>query len=366
MPASVLTTDQLILRPLTGADVRLPKVIQWHLDPEGYRDMHEEPYADANAFLAVGAEWVEAWADGGPSYWLAVDRASGEPVGVGGIRRLVFRGRAYANLYYRLDPAARGRGLGREIATAAVAYGQEWWPDLATTARVAAANEPSRRVARAAGLREIGPWRAPDDVEDQPAPILFTSPVAVVGPPADEVAYEDLVSLWSAVNAAGGAVGFVGAAPRPAVAAALEQHLAQVDRGETMLVQIFEPTEQSWDDPARHGALLGFGLVHRYGGPAAHRANLERVMVDPTQQGRGLGRVLMSTLHAVARQSGVELATIGYRGRTGLGHFYGRAGYVETGRLPGGLRIADDAGSRDVDDVQMAYRLNGKNLGARA
>lgn len=359
MPPRVITTARLTLRPLRTEDLERPEVVRWHLAPEGYRHMHEEPYADPDAFRTVGAAWVRGWEAGGPSYWLALDRATGDAVGLGGVRRLEFEGQEYLNLYYRLDPATRGRGLGREIATAAVVYARDWCPGLPVVARIATANGPSRRTARASGMSEVGPWRSAADVADLPAPILFTSPVVLTGRPEGETAYDSLLDLWGAVNAAGGAVGFVGSAPRAAVAAALDRHLAQVEAGESELVRIAEPTLQTWDDPLSHGRLLGFGFAHRYSGPAAHRAHLERVMVHPDQQRRALGRVLLADLHADARARGVELVTIGYRGGTGLGRFYAAAGYLETGRLAGGLRLADASGSRDVDDVQMAHRLDG-------
>lgn len=63
-------------------------------------------------------------------------------------------------------------------------------------------------------------------------------------------------------------------------------------------------------------------------------------------------------LHATARADGHELAHISYRGSTGLEKFYERCGYVETGRVPGGLRFSFG----DRDDVDMTYRPDGRPL----
>lgn len=81
-------------------------------------------------------------------------------------------------------------------------------------------------------------------------------------------------------------------------------------------------------------------------------------MTDPEQRGANLGCLLMGALHAHARSQGCELVQIDYRGGTGLGAFYQRCGYVETGRVPGGLRFSFG----DRDDVAMTRRLDGLPL----
>ncbi|YAL82787.1 GNAT family N-acetyltransferase [Dermacoccaceae bacterium W4C1] len=351
--AGEISTRDLDLAPLTSADLRRPEVLRWHTAAEGFRLMAEEPYADADEFLSVASQWVRAW-ERGPSYWLASDRASGAAVGVGGTRLVSYQGREYLNLYYRLDPAARGRGLGRQIATEALAYAREWAPQRTVMARVAAANTPSLKVIRACGMREIGAFRSAHDPKDAPPPVLWQAPVLRTEAPSRQVT-EQVLDLWCAVNAAGGAVGFPGEVPRAQVAAALDRHLEQMASGTTTLLRLHEPLATTWDGPDDYGALLGFGFLQRFSGPAGHRVNLQRVMIDPQQQGRGLGRVLVADLHARARLDGAEISTLDYRGGTGLGQFYAAAGYLETGRLVGGLRFPFG----DRDDVQMAYWLNG-------
>lgn len=353
---SAVTTAHLTLRPLTDDDARDPRILRWHTDPGGYELMYERPYRD----LVTAAErldsWAGRWSSIGVGYWVA--ERDGVPVGIGGVDPLQHEGRDYLNLYYRLDPSARGQGLAREIATAATAYAAEWWPGRPVVARIAPTNEPSLKVARAAGLVDLGPRRAPQDPSDLPAPRLLRSPLAAVGPVrAGDPAYDDVLDLWCRVNDAGGAVGFERHAPRAAVAETLERHLADAH---TTLVRLHAPTTHGTDDAAQGGPLLGFGfIVGSTHFAMRHRCSLMRVMTHPDHRGVNLGRLVMGALHARARGDGRELVQIDYRGGTGLGVFYERCGYVETGRVPGGLRFSFG----DRDDVAMTRRLDGLALG---
>ena len=318
--------------------------------------MYERPDRDDATAAERLRSWAQRWHSIGVGYWIA--ERDGLPVGIGGVDPLQHEGRDYLNLYYRLDPSAHGQGLAREIATAATAHAMEWWPDRPVVARIAPTNQPSLKVARAAGMIDLGPRRAPADPSELPAPRLLRSPLAVasavrVGDPA----YDGLLDLWCRVNDAGGAVGFERHAPREAVAAALDRHLADAH---TTLVRLHAPTTHRADDAAHIGALLGFGFVVGSTHFAMrHRCSLMRVMTDPDQRSVNLGRLLMSALHVQARRGDRELVQIDYRGGTGLGAFYERCGYVETGRIPGGLRFSFG----DRDDVAMTRRLDGLALG---
>ena len=105
-----------------------------------------------------------------------------------------------------------------------------------------------------------------------------------------------------------------------------------------------------------HGALLGLGWWTRSRTPLlAHTRWLYRLMVDPSQQGRNLGRILMGGLHRLARSDGAELLTLDYRSGSGVGAFYARCGYTEVGRIPGAIRVAP---GDDRDDVIMARRVD--------
>lgn len=342
---TTLHLPDLTLRPITAADADDPRVIGWHTDPEGYQLMAEQPDSPDAARENV-LTWADSWKRDGISYWVA--ERDGEPVGLGGVRRLEHDGRAYLNLYYRLAPAVRGAGLATRIASAATVLAAEKYHDLPVVARISPRNEPSLKTAQRAGMMPVGTFRSPHDPTDEPDSELWQSPVVALGVGGS---YDDLLDLWCRVNASGGAVGWQGAAPREEVAAVLDGHLAA---DACTLVRMHAPTARTWDDPTDLGRLLGFGFVQRGTWfSKTHRATLLRVMTDPDLRRRNLGHVLMGALHGVAREQGIEICEVHYRGGTGLEGFYASLGYVETGRVAGGLRFVDG----DVDDVSMARRL---------
>jgi GNAT superfamily N-acetyltransferase len=76
-------------------------------------------------------------------------------------------------------------------------------------------------------------------------------------------------------------------------------------------------------------------------GLTEHWQKVKRVMVHPDFQGRGYGVLLMAEVERVARQMGLEMLTLDCRGGTGNDVFYKKCGYVEYGRLPGGLRLSE-------------------------
>lgn len=348
---TAVRTPRLLLRPLTDDDVTDPRILLWHTDPEGYVLMAETPRTEAEAVDAL-TRWRRQWADEGHGYWIA--EQGGEPVGIGGVRAMSYEGTRHLNLYYRLAPEGRGQGFATEIARAATEFAAEHFPQLPVVARVAPTNEPSLRTIRRTAMHELGPFRLPHDPPELRDNLLFQAPAVRFG---IGDAYDDVLDLWQRVNAAGGAVGFEGAAPRADVAAALDQHL----RSERCtLVRIHAPTYDTFEQPGRVGALLGLGFVQLgTSRVAAHRATLYRVMTDPDLRARGYGRLLMAALHGTARREGAEICEIAYRGGTGLESFYAPLGYVETGRVVGGLRFSWG----DVDDVAMARRLSCSRTG---
>jgi GNAT superfamily N-acetyltransferase len=79
-----------------------------------------------------------------------------------------------------------------------------------------------------------------------------------------------------------------------------------------------------------------------------------RVQVHPSRQGGGLGRVLMSGVHDIARERGWDFLYLSARGGTGVDGFYRGLGYQEVGRLPGAIRVAP---GDDRDEILLACRL---------
>ena len=173
---------------------------------------------------------------------------------------------------------------------------------------------------------------------------------------------EAVLDLWCAVNDAGGAVGFLPGAPRADVAAALSRHEAQMAAGYATAVLLLEDAAdvEPGEASERAGRVVGLGFWGRGPNPLLdHTRTGHRIMTDPARRGAGLGRLLMDAMHDAARAEGVELVIVQARGGHGTERFYERCGYVETGRIPGVIRVAP---GDDRDEITLARRLDGRPL----
>ncbi|GAA2139915.1 GNAT family N-acetyltransferase [Kitasatospora kazusensis] len=165
----------------------------------------------------------------------------------------------------------------------------------------------------------------------------------VLAPEMTPGLYAAIVTLWTDVSNAGGAVGFVPPVTEDEVRATAEHQFAGLheDRADVLLAA-YEPES---------GRLAGvlffedmrFNLMD-------HWRMLKRVMVHPDFQGRGYGADLLAEAERVARGWGLDGLRLTLRGGLGLEKFYGRCGYVEVGRVPGAIRVAP---GDDRDDVTM-------------
>jgi ribosomal protein S18 acetylase RimI-like enzyme len=91
------------------------------------------------------------------------------------------------------------------------------------------------------------------------------------------------------------------------------------------------------------GRLRALGYWRRYARPT-HRphADVEKVAVDPDHQGRGLGRRVMTSLIAAARESGVEVLTVDFRGdNVRAAALYQSLGFRQYGRLERFVAVGD-------------------------
>jgi GNAT superfamily N-acetyltransferase len=146
----------------------------------------------------------------------------------------------------------------------------------------------------------------------------------------DDVLRDELLSCWTDVSNAGGAVGFVPPVTRDDVAPVLNRLLADVHSGRDVLAVL-----------TVDGATAGWAaLVGSLSPLRRHWATVLRVQVHPSRQGQGLGRVLMTGVHDIARQHGWEFLQLTARGGTGVEAFYRGLGYIEVGRVPGAIRVA--------------------------
>jgi GNAT superfamily N-acetyltransferase len=169
----------------------------------------------------------------------------------------------------------------------------------------------------------------------------------VVAPAAagDPGLRQQLLDLWVDVTDAGGSVGFAAPAPVEQIAARLDAELAPVVSGRDALGVLRDPT----------GAAVGMGmLVSRGVDLFAHWRSVLRLMVHPSLQGTGAGRLLLDGLHDHARALGLEHLHLSVRGGEGLEAFYERFGYRVVGVHPGAVRLAPDD---TRDEVFMLVEL---------
>jgi L-amino acid N-acyltransferase YncA len=88
----------------------------------------------------------------------------------------------------------------------------------------------------------------------------------------------------------------------------------------------------------------------------AHRATLVSVYVRKSERGTGIAADLLSVVSNVARSLGILQMELAVNAENSAAlRFYQRHGFVEVGRIPGGLVEGD----REIDDVIMVRRLSG-------
>lgn len=155
---------------------------------------------------------------------------------------------------------------------------------------------------------------------------------------------EQIISLWTDVTNAGGAVGFVAPVTRDEVRATAAATFAAVAEGTDRLLV--------GHHDGRLVAMLVF--AHNRFPLKEHYRVLKRVMVHPDCQGRGYGTALLREAERLARRFGLDALHLTVRGGLGLEGFYERCGYKEVGRLPGALRVAP---GDDRDEILMWLSL---------
>ncbi|MGY1637994.1 GNAT family N-acetyltransferase [Geodermatophilus sp. SYSU D00742] len=166
------------------------------------------------------------------------------------------------------------------------------------------------------------------------------SPIAAV----DEELRARLLSCWTDVSNAGGAVGFVPPVTAEEVAPVLDAVIGRVHQGREVVALL-----------RVDGEVAGFAVLSLSLSPLrSHWATVLRVQVHPSRQGHGLGRVLMTGVHDIARARGLEFLHLTVRGGTGIEAFYKGLGYQEFGRMPGAIRVAP---GDDRDEIHLTCRL---------
>lgn len=175
-------------------------------------------------------------------------------------------------------------------------------------------------------------------------PLTFT-----LDPPVDAALRDGILTLWTDVSDAGGAVGFVPPVNPDDVRAELVRHLVSMAEGRTRLLVGHD------SDGVGAVAATAF-LTYNNHQLMRHWVWLYTVMVHPRHQGKGYGRGLMHAAADAARGfDGVEAIRLTCRGGTGVDRFYASCGYKEVGRVPDAIRVAP---GDDRDDITMLLPLH--------
>jgi len=156
-PAWVLRTGRMVMRPVAGADAR--EIAALKADPQAFA-MMLGGVRDQRQAAEELAEDIRAWGAYGIGLWSARDSETEAFYGIAGIvHRPDGRGMA---LRFAFWPEARGHGLAREAAVAALRFAH----DRAGLTRVIAVaretNAASRMLLVSVGMREepeSGFWR---------------------------------------------------------------------------------------------------------------------------------------------------------------------------------------------------------------
>ncbi|KRV50897.1 acetyltransferase [Wenjunlia vitaminophila] len=151
---------------------------------------------------------------------------------------------------------------------------------------------------------------------------------------------DQVVSVWTDVSNADGAVGFVPPVAEDDVRPTAEKHFAAMAAGRTRLLA-------AWDGDK----LVGTAFFSFNDHPLmTHWCWLYTVMLHPSRQGEGEGSRLLREAERQGRRMGLESFRLTCRGGTGLERFYASVGYREVGRVPAAIRVAP---GDDRDDVMM-------------
>jgi GNAT superfamily N-acetyltransferase len=103
------------------------------------------------------------------------------------------------------------------------------------------------------------------------------------------------------------------------------------------------------------GVVVGTGGFKRRSHPLeAHRAELVDLVVSADHRRRGIARRLVEACCAHAAAFGAEIMETSCRGGTPAERVYPRVGFIEWGRMPGGL--VEPWGKRDVYDLVCFHR----------
>jgi GNAT superfamily N-acetyltransferase len=86
------------------------------------------------------------------------------------------------------------------------------------------------------------------------------------------------------------------------------------------------------------GVVVGTGTLARRTHPLhVHRGEVNSLVVHPDHQRQGMARRIIEAMRGYASSMGIEILETSCRGGTPAEHVYPRLGFIEYGRLPGGI-----------------------------
>lgn len=103
------------------------------------------------------------------------------------------------------------------------------------------------------------------------------------------------------------------------------------------------------------GVVIGNMLLSRETHPLGrHKCLLGDVVVNPTFQRMGIAKKLFEKCKESAKALGLKLITVNVRGGTAAEEVYKKLGFIEAGRIPGG--IVESWGNNDTFDDIFLYQ----------
>lgn len=164
-----------------------------------------------------------------------------------------------------------------------------------------------------------------------------------LGPPQPAEVVDGLVDLLSDAVDDGASVGFLAPLDRALAASYWTERLAEVGRGARLLLVARD------GDRIVGSVQLAFASQQN----AAHRAEVQRLVVHRDARRRGIGRALMEGLEAAAREHGRTLITLNTRAGDPPEEMYRRLGYTFVGTIPDYARNPDGT----MNTTSIMYRL---------
>ena len=165
--------------------------------------------------------------------------------------------------------------------------------------------------------------------EDNATEDFITGPHRVDTPHPDLT--DGLANLWGRVATAGGAVGFGPSDPVEELHAAAKELVEEVSNKRVRLMTL-----------GKGHVLVGAAALRQQRLPVQrHTAQLLWLLVDPELQGQGWDQQLHDAVLTQAHAFGLRRLELFAREGSDLARFVESNGWVEQGRWPGAVRVAE-------------------------